>query len=142
MPVIRLILRRSRQSDSAQNTDDEVQHTLLIDNMRVFTGSGTSPVASRPHGLSAQGFDSHVELRWHPNPEAYVTGYSIQRSVRRGECLSQMWLLQVRTIRCSSIMLPDLGTAVTVNYRIMASTAAGELSVPSDTVEATTRVFT
>ena len=64
----------------AQNTADAVQHTLLIDNMRVFTGSGTSPVASRPAGLSAEGFDSHVELRWHLNPEPYVTGYSIQRS--------------------------------------------------------------
>ena len=48
----------------SQNTDDAVQHTLLVDNMRVFAGSGTSPVASPPDGLSAQGFDSHVELRW------------------------------------------------------------------------------
>ncbi len=117
-----------------------VQHTLLIDNMRVFTGSGTSPVASRPAGLSAEGFDSHVELRWHLNPEPYVTGYSIQRSVNGVNSFTNVAVAgKDDTLLIDHVA--ELGTAVTVNYRIMALNGEGEMSVPSDTVEASTRVF-
>lgn len=124
----------------AQNTDDAVQHTLLIDNMRVFTGSGTTPVASRPVGLTAEGFDSHVELRWQLNPEPYVTGYEIQRSVNGVNSFSNIALAAKEdTLYIDHVA--DLGTAVTVNYRIMAVNGAGELSAPSDTVQAATRVF-
>ncbi len=124
----------------SQNTDDAVQHTLLVDNMRVFEGSGTSPVASRPDGLSALGFDSHVELRWHLNPEVYVTGYSIQRSVNGVNSFTNVAFAgKEDTLFIDHVA--DLGAAVTVNYRIMALNGAGEMSVPSDTVEASTRVF-
>jgi hypothetical protein len=124
----------------AQNTDDAVQHTMLIDNMRVFTGSGTSPVASRPAGLSAEGFDSHVELRWRLNPEPYVTGYSIQRSVSGVNSFTNVAVTgKDDTLFVDHVA--DLGIAVTANYRIMALNGAAEMSVPSDTVEAATHVF-
>jgi exo beta-1,2-glucooligosaccharide sophorohydrolase (non-reducing end) len=125
----------------AQNTSDAVQHTLLIDNMRVFTGNGTSPVASRPTGLKAEGYDSHVELRWHLNPETYVTGYTIQRSANGVNSFTNVAFTgKDDTLFVDHIA--DLGTAVTVNYRIMAQNGSGEMSVPSDTAEAATRVFT
>jgi hypothetical protein len=124
----------------SQNTDDTVQHTLLVDNMRVFAGNGNSPVASRPAGLSAQGFDSHIELRWHLNPEAYVTGYSIQRSVNGVNSFTNVAVTgKEDTLFIDHVA--DLGTDVTVNYRIMALNGEGEMSVPSDTVESSTRIF-
>ncbi len=124
----------------AQNTSDGVQHTLLIDNMRVFTGTGISPVASPPEGLSAEGYDSHIELSWLPNPEDYVTGYNIQRSVNGLNAFTNVAFTgQDDTMYVDHVA--DLGTSVTVNYRIMALNGSGDLSEPSDTVEATTRVF-
>lgn len=124
----------------AQNTDDAVQHILLIDNMRVFTGSGTSPVASRPTGLKAEGYDSHIELRWNLNPEAWVTGYSIQRSANGVNSFTNVAVTgQDDTLFVDHVA--DLGTAVTVNYRITALNGSGEMSVPSDTVESSTRIF-
>jgi hypothetical protein len=124
----------------AQNKDDNVQHTLLIDNMRVFTGSGTSPAASRPEGLSAKGFDSHVELRWNPNPESNISGYSIQRSANGVNSFTNIAVAgKDDTLFVDHVA--EFGTAVTVNYRIMALNGSGEMSVPSDTVQAATRVF-
>jgi hypothetical protein len=124
----------------AQNTDDAVQHTLLIDNMRIFTGNGTSPVPSPPTGFNVEGFDSHVELRWHPNPEAYVSGYAIQRSVNGVNSFTNVAFTEKDdTLFVDHVA--DLGIAVTLNYRIMALSGSGEMSVPSDTAEAATHVF-
>jgi hypothetical protein len=124
----------------AQNTDDAIEHTLLIDNMRVFTGNGISPVASRPTGLTAEGYDSHVELRWDLNPEPYVTGYSIQRSVNGVNSFANIAVAgKEDTLFIDHVA--DLGTPVTVNYRLRAQNGTGELSVPSDTAIATTREF-
>ena len=60
-----------------QNTSDGEEHILLIDDMRVFKGDGTTPAASRPTGVSAKGYDSHIEISWNLNPEAYINGYEI-----------------------------------------------------------------
>ena len=44
----------------AQNTSDNTNHTLLIDNVRVFTGSGVSTPVAVPANFYAKGYDSHV----------------------------------------------------------------------------------
>jgi len=124
----------------AQSTADDIQHTLLIDNMRVFAGDGTSPAASVPEGLTAVGYDSHIEVRWNPNPEDFITGYSIQRSVNEGTSFKTVGV----TGRDDTIFVDhvrDLGVNVSAKYRVSALNGSGELSVPSDTVSAATRVF-
>jgi exo beta-1,2-glucooligosaccharide sophorohydrolase (non-reducing end) len=125
----------------AQNTLDGIQHTLLIDNMRVFTGSATSPAASRPAGLSATGYDSHIELRWNPVPEAFVSGYTIQRSVNGGASFSMLGVTG-KTDTLFTDYVRDLGTPATAYYRVFALNASGEMSPASDTVHASTRAFT
>jgi hypothetical protein len=125
----------------AQNKTDGNQHTLFIDNMRVFKGNGASTAASPPADVSAEGFDSHIELRWKPNPEDFITGYAVQRSVNGGSSFTTIGITGMKdTIFTDHVR--ELGTIVTADYRISALNRTGELSVPSDTVSATTRVFT
>jgi exo beta-1,2-glucooligosaccharide sophorohydrolase (non-reducing end) len=123
----------------AQNAADGVQHTLFIDNMRAFAGNGSSPAASKPAGLSVEGFDSHFELRWNRNPEDFVTGYALQRSVAGASFVTVGLAGKEDTLFIDHVR--DLGILVTAEYRISALNASGELSVPSDTVSASTRVF-
>ena len=124
----------------AQNTTDGVQHTLYIDNMRVFTGTGASLPASTPTGVSAKGYDSHIELVWDPNPEAFVSGYALQRSTDGGNSFSPLAYTGSNDTLFED-HVRELGNAVTLQYRISALNGVGELSVPSDTVTASTRIF-
>jgi hypothetical protein len=124
----------------AQHTSDGIEHTLFIDNMRVYTGNGASLPASRPGGVSALGYDSHIEVSWKLNPEASVSGYALQRSADGGNTFSTI----VITGSQDSIYVDHvraLGTEVTLHYRLSALNGLGELSVPSDTVNASTRIF-
>ena len=69
-----------------------------------------------------------------------MTGYSIQRSVNGVNSFTNVAFTgKEDTLFIDHVA--DLGTAVTVNYRIMALNGAGEMSVPSDTVEAINACF-
>ncbi len=124
----------------AQGLSDGVQHTLLIDDMRVITGTGTSAPASPPTGLTARGYDSHAELVWNPNPETYITGYEVQRSLNAGTSWTTVFVTG-KTVTHHIDWLRNAGTAVTALYRVQALNASYEPSAPSETATATTRVF-
>ncbi len=124
----------------AQGITDGVEHTLMIDDMRVITGTGTSPPASPPTGLTARGFDSHAELAWNPNPETYITGYEVQRSVNAGADWTTVFVTG-KTVTHHIDWLRPAGTAVTALYRIRALNASYEPSAPSGTATANTSVF-
>jgi hypothetical protein len=109
--------------------------------MRVFTGTGASLPVSRPTGVSALGYDSHVEVTWKLNPEATVSGYALQRSADGGNSFSTVASAGSKdTIYEDHVR--ELGAVVTLHYRLSALNGSGELSVPSDTVTASTRNFT
>ncbi len=125
----------------AQNTSDGVQHTLLIDNMRVFQGSGTPLPANPPQGVAATGYDSHVEVQWQPAADANVTGYAIQRKLSGALSFTTIGMTTASDTLYED-HVREFGSAVTAAYRVLALNGAGDLSAPSDTVEATTRDFT
>ncbi|MDY0102096.1 MAG: glucoamylase family protein [Lentimicrobium sp.] len=125
----------------AQNVADGQQHTLYVDDMRAFEGSGISPPVSAPANLTAKGYDSHVELRWDPNPESYLNGYQVQRSTNNGSVWETVGVVSKSTTQYLD-WVRSLGTAVEADYRIMALNSANEPSPPSDTASAQTTVFT
>lgn len=125
----------------AQNNADGAQHTLFIDNMQVFTGNGTFPAPSVPQGLSATPYDSHVELRWNSNPETSLSYYYVKRSHDGGITFNTVATTFAEDTFCID-HVGELGTQVNVHYSIIAANSSGENSGPSDTVTATTRVFT
>ncbi len=123
-----------------QGLADNVQHTLLVDDMRVFKGSGISPLASVPQGVSAKGYDSHIEILWKENPEPDINGYQVQRSSDTG--------VTFRTI--AVVTAPDTGYVDWVKqfghdksiiYRVASINRSNQLSEYSDTTSAATREF-
>lgn len=125
----------------AQNVADGVSHTLLVDDMRVFKGDGTAPPASQPTGVVSEGFDSHVEILWNPNPETSLNGYQIQRSVDGGNNWIIAAVVDKNTTRYIDWTRP-LGNAINATYRISALNAANQPSAPSLPANASTRIFT
>lgn len=122
----------------AQNADDGAEHILFIDNMRVFKGTGVTPAATAPTGVAADGYDSHAEVRWNQNPEAWVTGYQIERSSDGGASYST-----VGHTTDDTLFIDWTGVNKnTFRYRVRALNTANDPSLPSDVVTATTRVFT
>lgn len=123
-----------------QNTSDGEEHILLIDDMRVFKGDGTTPAASRPTGVSAKGYDSHIEISWNLNPEAYINGYEIDRSLDAGATFTTVKVLDP-SVNIYIDWVRPFGDTVEASYRVKALNASNESSSPSDTVTASTRTF-
>ncbi len=125
----------------AQNASDNLQHTLFVDDMRVYTGSGISPPASQPTGLVATGYDSHIKITWNPNPETYINGYEVWRSTDGGANFSIAAVTDNNTTGHED-WVRDLGTSVNAIYYVSALNSANEPSVPSAPASGSTRVFT
>jgi len=124
----------------AQNLADGLTHTLYIDDMRVFAGDGTSPPASQPSGVIAEGYDSHIDVSWNANPENYLNGYLVQRSTDGGANYTTVSVTDKNTLRCID-WVKAFGTEVNAVYRIIALNASNEPSDPSDPAAATTHPF-
>ena len=123
-----------------QNASDGVQHTLLIDDMRVFKGDGTFPPASKPSGVVATGYENHIEISWSLNPETSLNGYEIDRSLDGGNTFT---IIKV-TDKATTIFVDwvkSMGTTVNASYRVKALNENNDPSAPSDTVSASTRVL-
>ena len=123
-----------------QNLSDGVEHTLLIDNMRVNKGDGTAPPASTPQGVLATPYECHIEISWDLNQET-VNGYEIERSLDGG--LEYSTLAQVdNDTRIYIDWVKPLGQTVEATYRVKALNTVNEPSDPSATVSATTYSMT
>jgi exo beta-1,2-glucooligosaccharide sophorohydrolase (non-reducing end) len=73
--------RRIQTITIVQGLDDGQARTLYIDDVKIDDdglNDATAPVA--PAGLSARGYDRHVELMWRPNQEVDLQRYNIYRS--------------------------------------------------------------
>jgi hypothetical protein len=121
----------------AQNLADNTQHTLLIDDVRVYAGNGFSPPVSAPQGLTAKGYDSHVFLNWHKNPESNVGGYEIYQSSDGGSSFTLR-----AAVGSNDTIFTDFvraqGTNLFLKYKINALNEANEPSGFSDIVNVST----
>lgn len=124
-----------------QNLADNASHTLLVDDVRVYQGTGVSPLVAPPAGLIAKGYDSHVYLTWHPNTEAYLQGYEIHQSTDGGATFHLRKLAAKTDTSCSDFVRAQ-GTNLSLIYRIKGLNIAGEASAFSDPAVCSTRVFT
>ena len=125
----------------AQAASDDVEHTLLVDNMKVNKGDGTVPPVSAPQGVQATAYQYHIEISWDPNPEPYLTGYEIERSLNGG--LNYTTITQVdKDTRIFIDWVKPLGDAVNATYRVKGLNEANEHSEPSAPVSATTFTMT
>jgi exo beta-1,2-glucooligosaccharide sophorohydrolase (non-reducing end) len=73
--------RRTQMITILQGLDDGQAHTLYIDDVKIddyIPDDATAPDA--PAGLSARGYDRHIELTWRPNQEVDLQRYNIYRS--------------------------------------------------------------
>ena len=125
----------------AQDTADNTEHTLLIDNMRVNKGDGSAPPVSAPQGVSATGYEYHLEISWDPSPEAFVTGYQIERSLDTGSTYGTAGVVDAGTTVFID-WVKSLGETVEATFRVRALNEAGEPSVPSDALSAGTHAMT
>lgn len=124
----------------AQGAADNQEHTMLIDDVRVFAGSGVSPIASVPTGVVATGYDSHIEIIWNKNPEDDINGYQIQRSLD-GTTFKTIGVTQALDTGYIDWVWP-LGHQVKPIYRVASVNASNQVSAYSDTTTASTREFT
>jgi hypothetical protein len=73
--------RRLRSITIAQGLDDGQAHTLYLDDFKIDDDQRDDAIApAAPAGLTARGYDRHVELAWQPNAEADLQHYTIYRS--------------------------------------------------------------
>ena len=109
--------------------------TLLV--VTLLSAQAPAP----PSGVSATGFDSHIELRWQPNADASVTGYQIYRSTDGG--LNYTLFKNVGTAGPAGTLdwTGDEGQALTRHYRMKAVKNNGLTSDFSDPVSAQTKVL-
>jgi hypothetical protein len=125
----------------AQDVSDGVEHTLIIDNMRVFKGDGTSPAVGAPTGFSGVGYERHVLLQWKKNPESNVSGYQIERSSDAGASFAVSGI-SGKNDTVFSDYLTGFGTNKTIVYRLKALNDMGEPSLPSAAINVAVRDFT
>jgi len=123
-----------------QNLADGISHTLLIDDVRVYAGSGTSDPVAPPTGLAAKGYDSHAFLTWKPNTESFLQGYEIHLS-KDGGATFQLRKIVSKTDSTCTDFVRSLGTNLSLIYRIKALNSANEPSGFSDPANCSTRDF-
>ena len=64
-----------------QGANDNVRHTLIIDEIRVADPPQHEPALSTPANLRATGYDRHVELEWDAAESARLGRYVIYRAI-------------------------------------------------------------
>jgi len=124
----------------AQNLADGISHTILIDDVRVFEGNGTTPIPAPPTGLIAKGYDSHVFLTWHPNTEPYLQGYEIQASLDGGGTYTLRKIVAKSDSTCTDFVR-NLGTNLNLVYTIKALNTSNEKSEASSPSSCNTHDF-
>jgi hypothetical protein len=125
----------------AQDSADGAEHTLLIDDMRIFRGDGTFPPVDPPDDITATPYEKHIEISWEPTHNPDVAGYQVERSLDGGVTFEPVQLLDSSRYICVD-WVGDLGDSVQASYRVASLNAANEPSDPSDTVTATTFAMT
>lgn len=123
-----------------QGAADAVTHTLLVDDMRVYKGTGVAPPADIPQDVTAVGYDSHIEVLWDPNTPGNLNGYQVQRS-ENGVDFQTVGMV---TAADSGYVdwVKTFGYGKKFYYKVAAINSVNQISPYSDTTSAATRELT
>ena len=121
-----------------QGLDDGKPHTLYIDDVKVTdNGADDKQAPARPAGLTAKGYDRHIELTWQPNHEADLQYYKIYRCSAGAPCAP------IGIQRAGLSRFEDFkGENGTVSYKISAVDVSYNESPLSEEIRATTHTMT
>jgi hypothetical protein len=79
--------RRLHSVYFSQSSADDVQRTLIVDEIKIDDASVASQVPddsrkpTPPHNVRAKGYDRHVDLSWEPSADDTLQGHIIYRSL-------------------------------------------------------------
>jgi hypothetical protein len=128
----------------SQSIADGVAHTLLIDEIWIDDGpqatgakSSGEQAVSTPRGLTATGYERHVDLAWEPVPDENVERYVMYRSFDGKEF--QPVGMQVRGIARYTDFIGKTGQKVF--YKVAASDGSDHQSALSAETTATTHAM-
>ncbi|MDP9159186.1 MAG: hypothetical protein M3O09_03025 [Acidobacteriota bacterium] len=122
-----------------QGLDDGKQHTLYVDEITIGDDAGPSyGVPTVPSGLSAKGYDRHIDLRWTANTTVGLRYYKIYRSLD-GKSYKPIGIQRGSVMRYEDF-LGESGK--TSSYKITAVDVNYNESPQSQEVTATTRAMT
>ncbi len=120
-----------------QDRADNTEHTLLVDEVKAFACDGSTEPPLPPENVRAEGYDSHVELRWSPSPSAEADRVRIYRSADGGQTFEP-----VKTVSATDTLyldfVRDLGANLNLQYRLTALRPNGAESEFSSTLSAQT----
>ena len=136
---VRFDPRRLASITILQGLDDDVAHTLRMDEIRIddAPAAADTTAPSVPGTPAARGFDRHVELTWPPSPAADLLHYRIYRA-DDGRAFVPIGIQKAGRQR----YVDFLGTSGrAASYRITAVDASDNESAPSAAVQAATRAL-
>jgi exo beta-1,2-glucooligosaccharide sophorohydrolase (non-reducing end) len=122
-----------------QALDDGKPHTLYIDDIRIENSAIKANYAlpTTPQGVTARGYDRHIDIAWQPAERGTVDSWRIERSVD-GQPFAPIGTQKGHIARYEDFLGASGKTA---RYRVVALNGAGQESGASATVEATTRAL-
>jgi len=130
--------RRLEAVTFVQGLDDDREHVLLIDDVRVASAdSPRGEPPGRPAGLVALGQDSHFDLAWCPGSDGDQLGYRVYRSWD-GKNYEPIASRPARSCRCVDHVG---GPGKTAYYKVSAVDLDGNESPLSEPARGTTRAL-
>jgi exo beta-1,2-glucooligosaccharide sophorohydrolase (non-reducing end) len=117
-----------------QGRADDVEHTLIVDQVRVDDERAPAPPPGTPVQVTAQGYDRHVVVHWESTDPPGLAHYVIYRSTDGSSYVPVG--IQLPGIHRFADFLGQ--SNVTASYRVTAADWQNRESVPSATVTATT----
>ncbi len=123
-----------------QNAADGVEHTLLLDDMRVNVGDGSADPVTPPEHIAARGYEYHIDISWDPSP-GNVSGYQVERSLDGGAGYAVAGLVGEGDTHFID-WVKTLGEGLDLKYRVRSLDAVGTPSEPSNAVDASTASMT
>ena len=122
-----------------QGLDDNLEHTLFLDDFQVRDVTGGNTMApTAPGAVAVRGFERHLDISWQPSTAPDLLAYRIYRS-SDGQTFTPVGTQQgSRTRWTDFINAPERDAS----YRVTALNLAGDESPPSPATQGRTRTLT
>jgi exo beta-1,2-glucooligosaccharide sophorohydrolase (non-reducing end) len=130
--------RRVAKISLVQGLDDGEPHTLYIDDVRISDDPGTDmTVPAVPSGLTAKGYERHVDVVWQPSRDVHLQHYKIYRSTD-GQTYTPVGIQKGHVTRYTDFVG---ASGKTMFYKISAVNVNDNESALSSAARASTRVM-